>query len=53
MKNKTFLLSFLILSSLILISCAGSRTGYGNQRKGYGCPATVTIDHPSVDKSKV
>ena len=53
MKNKTFLLSLLLLSGLIFTSCAGSRTGYGNQRKGYGCPATVTIDNPSVEKSKV
>jgi hypothetical protein len=55
MKNKTFLLTLLILSSLVFTSCAGNRTGYTNptHRKGYGCPASASISNPSVEKNKV
>ncbi|HEY0355045.1 MAG TPA: hypothetical protein VGC29_02505 [Flavisolibacter sp.] len=51
MKNKTFLSTLLIITALIFASCAGSRQGTG--RKGYGCPSTVSIQHPSIEQSKV
>jgi hypothetical protein len=53
MKNKTFFLSFLVLLSIAFASCAGSRTGYGNHRKGYGCPATASIQNGPIDKNKI
>jgi hypothetical protein len=43
MKNKTFLIGFLLMLLLAASSCAGSRTGYsGSHRKGYGCPANAS-----------
>jgi hypothetical protein len=53
MKNKTFYSTLLILTSLFLASCAGSRSGYGNHRKGYGCPATATIKTTSAGQVKI
>ncbi|MGZ5285954.1 MAG: hypothetical protein ACXWV0_07150 [Flavisolibacter sp.] len=52
MKNKTFYCTLLILTAFIFASCSGSRQGYGNHRKGYGCPATVSI-HSTAEKDKV
>jgi hypothetical protein len=53
MKNKALYLTLLIMTSLIFASCAGNRGGYGNQRKGYGCPNTASIQTPAIEKSKV
>ena len=49
MKNKFFYLTLITVTVLTLASCAGSRSGYGNPRKGYGCPATATSQNLSVD----
>jgi len=41
MKNRTFLIGFLMLLLIAATSCGGSRSGYsGAHRKGYGCPTT-------------
>jgi hypothetical protein len=44
MKNKTFYLCLLLAATLIFASCA---------RKGYGCPATVSIQKPAVEKNTI
>jgi hypothetical protein len=49
MKNKTFYLTLLMLTSLIFVSCAGSR----GARKGYGCPSTAQLQTPTVEKNKI
>lgn len=53
MKNKFFYLTLITMSILMLTSCAGSRGGYGGHRKGYGCPATATIQTLPAEKSTI
>jgi hypothetical protein len=50
MKNKFLSIILLTTTIICLASCAGSRAGYGNHRKGYGCPATVTTHTPPSEK---
>lgn len=45
MKNKTFYLTLLLVTSLVFASCAS--------RRGYGCPATAFNKTASVEKSKI
>ncbi len=44
MKNKTFPLTLLLAAALIFASCA---------RKGYGCPSTVSIQKPTVERNNI
>jgi hypothetical protein len=54
MKNKTSIFTLLILTTLILASCASSRSGYkGTQRKGYGCPVNAGIQNNFIEKNKI
>ncbi|MES2880772.1 MAG: hypothetical protein V4676_01395 [Bacteroidota bacterium] len=52
MKNKFLFFTILALSLLSLASCAGSR-GYGNHRKGYGCPSTAIKQNLAVSENKI
>jgi hypothetical protein len=45
MKNKTFYLTLLLVTSLVFVSCAS--------RRGYGCPATASAKNAIVEKNKV
>lgn len=52
MKNKLFAVSFLVLSVLLLTSCATSR-GYSSHKKGYGCPNSSGIIIEAPNKSRL
>jgi len=54
MKNRSFIVTLLIMTTLIVASCASSRSGYrGTQRKGYGCPANASIQNQFIEKNKI
>jgi hypothetical protein len=55
MKNKTSILTLLIITTFILASCASSRnSGYrGTRRPGYGCPVNASIQNQFIEKNKI